>query len=115
MEEQSEVSRYFPIVEQQYPGLLAGLKSPRIEVLSLRSEDTDAACDRVLEDEQIDCDSGTFMDAIDALRCGDYSVPLPPGIILITLVDNESERIAVPIRVFFAQEKKIFAPAKKTQ
>lgn len=99
MEGQSVESRYFPLIEQQYPGLLASLKSPRIEVLSLRYEDTDAACDRVLEDEQIDCDGGTFMSAIDALRCGDYGIHLPLGVILITLIDKSNERIVVPTRV----------------
>ena len=98
-------AQYFPLIEAQYPGLLAGLASPRIETLSVEIDDIDAACEASIREEEIDpadAPLACYTEVLDDVRSHNPGVPLPQGILMLVIQHGDAEspsRLAIPVRV----------------
>lgn len=98
-------AQYFPLIEAQYPGLLAGLISPRIQTLSFKIDDIDAACEAAIREEEIDPADAPltiYTEVLDDVRSHNPGIPLPQGILMLGVQHGDAEipsRMAIPVRV----------------
>ncbi len=97
-------AQYFPFIEAQYPGLLDGLVSPRIQTLSLDVDDIDAACEAAIREEEIDPDDAPlalYTEVLDDVRSHSTGIPLPQGMLMLVIQHGDAEipsRMAIPVR-----------------
>lgn len=97
-------TQYFPLIEAQYPGLLAGLVSPRIQTLSIEIDDIEAACEAAIREEEIDPADAPltpYTEVLDDVRSHNPGIPLPQGILMLAIQHGDAEipnRIAIPVR-----------------
>ncbi|MHB0927755.1 MAG: hypothetical protein ACYC3W_02370 [Candidatus Nanopelagicales bacterium] len=98
-------AQYFPLIETQFPGLLAGLDSPRIQALSIEIDDIDAACEAAIREEEVDPDDAPltpYTEVLDDVRSHNPGIPLPQGILMLVIQHGDAEtpsRMAIPVRV----------------
>lgn len=100
MQEKQVMRQYAELIESQYPGFLSTLVDPEIEVLSARAYDVDVACDIALQ-ENDGADLCNYAEVIEAVRDTDSGIPLPPGMLLLTLTHGKDgdRRVCIPVSV----------------
>lgn len=98
-------AQYFPLIKAQFPGLLDGLESPRIQTISIEVDDIDAACEAAIRAEEVDPDDAPltpYTEVLDDVRSHNPTIPLPKGMLMLVIQHGTTEtasRMAIPVRV----------------
>jgi hypothetical protein len=105
--QQSVNYQYLPLVRAQYPSLFDSLTEPAVITMSSRLDDLDLAIESLKHSyaeqgcEDIDSELERVGHVLDDLQGRGGSMPLPGGVLLLTLLHGEPsqrERLCVPVR-----------------
>ena len=99
--------QYLPLIRAQYPGLLDQLVEPAVITLASRLDDLDLAIESMERSyaqqgcENLDDELERVGTVLDDLRHRGGSVPLPHGVLMLTLMHGqpqERQRLCVPVK-----------------